>query len=132
MDDRPPRTAPKFPDRILLGDTRHPQSDEQDPRLELLPDDLDWSDMPTATYVRQALAVDEAPCVALGQAVKAARRSRGLTQEEVAQRARLHVSYISLVERGRRNPTVGTLRRIGDVLQVPLSELLREAEAVSN
>ncbi len=55
MDHRPPsaRTAPEFPDCVLIADTRHPRSDEQDPRLELLPDDLDWGDMPTAIYVRQ-------------------------------------------------------------------------------
>ncbi len=67
--------------------------------------------------------------VALGHVVRETRRERWLTQEELAVRVEVHETYISLIELGRRNPTVGTLRKIGDALQVPASELMREAEA---
>lgn len=51
-----------------------------------------------------------------------------MTLEELALRADLHVSYISFIERGQRNPTWGTVRRISIALGVPLPELARRAE----
>lgn len=51
-----------------------------------------------------------------------------MTQEELALRVDLDESYISLIERGRRNPTWGTVRRISHALGVPLPELARRAE----
>lgn len=52
-----------------------------------------------------------------------------MTQEELAQRVELHVSYVSLIESGRRNPTWGTVLRISDGLEVPLTELAQTAAA---
>lgn len=66
--------------------------------------------------------------LALGQAVNEARREKGLTQEELAQTVGLHETYISLIERGQRNPTWGTVRRISHALGLPLPELARRAE----
>jgi transcriptional regulator with XRE-family HTH domain len=40
------------------------------------------------------------------------RRERGLSQEELADRANIHQTYLSGVERGKRNPTVTVLQRI--------------------
>ncbi|HEV2790460.1 MAG TPA: helix-turn-helix transcriptional regulator [Solirubrobacterales bacterium] len=65
---------------------------------------------------------------ALGQAVNEARKEKGLTQEELALRVDLHETYISLIERGQRNPTMGVVRRISHILGVPLSELAGRAE----
>jgi transcriptional regulator with XRE-family HTH domain len=66
--------------------------------------------------------------LALGRAINEARKEKGLTQEELALRVDLHETYISLIERGRRNPTWGTVRRISLALGVPLPELARRAE----
>jgi transcriptional regulator with XRE-family HTH domain len=65
---------------------------------------------------------------ALGRAVKELRKEKGLTQEELAQRADLHESYISVIESGRRNPTWGAVRRISDGLGVPLIKLVQRAD----
>jgi transcriptional regulator with XRE-family HTH domain len=66
--------------------------------------------------------------VALGQAINEVRKEKELTQEELARRVDLHTTYIGLIERGRRNPTWGTVRRISIALGVPLPELARRAE----
>lgn len=50
------------------------------------------------------------------------RESKGISQEELAARAGLDRSYISLVERGRRSPTVNTLIKISAVLAVEVRE----------
>ena len=54
------------------------------------------------------------------------RRSRGLSQEEVAFRAGLKRSYLSDLERGVRNPTVRALGRIATALDVHPARLLED------
>lgn len=46
----------------------------------------------------------------------------------LAQRAGLSQSMISLTERDLRNPTLDTLLRIADVLEVELSDILAKAK----
>ncbi|WP_313902089.1 helix-turn-helix transcriptional regulator [Methylobacterium sp. E-046] len=53
------------------------------------------------------------------------RRGRNLTQEEVAHRAEIHQTYLSDVERGKRNPSILVLNRIAAALSVDVEELLR-------
>ena len=64
----------------------------------------------------------------LGQLVCQRRQKIGLSQEQLAQRAGMHRAYISDFERGGRNLTVGSLRRIADALRVKLPVLLKSAE----
>jgi transcriptional regulator with XRE-family HTH domain len=66
--------------------------------------------------------------LALGVAINEVRKEKGLTQEELAQRVDLHETYISLIERGQRNPTWGVVHRISRTLGVSLPELARRAE----
>ena len=65
---------------------------------------------------------------AFGQAVRQARTARGISQEVFSQRAKLHQTYVSGIERGRRNPTLEVVWRIADALDVCAADLLREAE----
>jgi len=65
---------------------------------------------------------------ALGVAVISARERTGLSQEEVGFRAELDRTYVSGIERGVRNPTIRTLRRLAAALKTRASSLLREAE----
>lgn len=53
------------------------------------------------------------------------RRGLDLTQEEVAHRAEIHQTYLSDVERGKRNPSILVLSRIAAALSVDVQELLR-------
>ena len=62
-----------------------------------------------------------------GTAVRTRRMAAGLSQEELAERAGLHPTYVSMVERGVRNPTLDVSARIAKALKVPLPKLLEEA-----
>lgn len=64
----------------------------------------------------------------IGRTVRRYRQSAKLSQEELADRAGLHRTYISLLERGRRNASVDALSKIAGVLGVPASRLLADAE----
>ena len=61
----------------------------------------------------------------VGLNVQALRRDRGLSQEELAHRADVHQTYLSGIERGRRNPSVLTLGRIASALEADVEDLLR-------
>ena len=60
--------------------------------------------------------------LAFGRHVRYLRNSRGLTQE-VADRAEMHVTYLSGIERGRRNPSLKNIRAVAQALEVPVGEL---------
>lgn len=54
------------------------------------------------------------------------RRAKGFSQEELAHRAEVHQTYLSGVERGRRNPSVMVLARIAAALDADLEDLTRK------
>lgn len=53
-----------------------------------------------------------------------------LSQEELADRAGLDRTYVSGIERGRRNPTVGVLQRIADALGADLDVIFATAREI--
>jgi transcriptional regulator with XRE-family HTH domain len=53
------------------------------------------------------------------------RRERGLSQEELADRANIHQTYLSGVERGKRNPTITVLQRIAEALGADIEDLVK-------
>lgn len=63
----------------------------------------------------------------LGAALRAARGSRGLSLREVARQVDVSPSFISQVELGKANPSVGTLYALVAVLGISLNELLSGA-----
>ncbi len=65
--------------------------------------------------------------VALGGRVRALRRERRLTQEDLAVRARISPIYVSMLERGESSPSMAVAGRLAEALQVPRSELWRAA-----
>lgn len=64
----------------------------------------------------------------LGEAVRAARKTRNLSQEALADAAGIDRSHMGKIERGERNLTLLNLSRIAVALDVLASELLRTAE----
>jgi transcriptional regulator with XRE-family HTH domain len=64
----------------------------------------------------------------LGRAIRRLRKERKLTIEALAFAADMHLTYLSGIERGRRNPTFGKLLGIADALEVSMSSLFAEAE----
>jgi transcriptional regulator with XRE-family HTH domain len=63
-----------------------------------------------------------------GAAVRQRRMAAGLSQEALAERAGLHPTYVSMVERGVRNPTLDVAARIAKALKVGLPKLVEEAQ----
>ncbi len=51
------------------------------------------------------------------------RTQRGFTQEEVAHRAGLHVTYLSGIERGLRNLSLKNIRAIAKAMDVNTADL---------
>jgi transcriptional regulator with XRE-family HTH domain len=62
----------------------------------------------------------------LGERVREQRRNCGLTQEALAEALDLSVAYVSLIERGGRNPPYTTVIAIARVLGVPASRIVTE------
>lgn len=61
-----------------------------------------------------------------GEKLRELRKVRVLSQEELANEAGLHRTYIGGVERGERNPTLTTLKKIADALNLSLTDLFRD------
>ncbi|HWZ05959.1 MAG TPA: helix-turn-helix transcriptional regulator [Bradyrhizobium sp.] len=53
------------------------------------------------------------------------RREKGLSQEELADLASIHQTYLSGVERGKRNPTITVLQRIAGALGADIQDLVQ-------
>jgi len=68
------------------------------------------------------------PSVALGKAVRRARAGR-YTIAQLSQRSGISAGLLSLVERGRGNPSINTLGSIAEALGVSLPELVADAIA---
>lgn len=59
------------------------------------------------------------------------REERGLSMRDLAHQAGLSQAMISFVERELRNPTLDTLLRIANVLEVDLADVLQQAQKPS-
>jgi transcriptional regulator with XRE-family HTH domain len=59
----------------------------------------------------------------LGKSIKLCRTNRGLSQEGLASKVGKSVSYISLIEQGKRDPPISTVGEIASALGVPISLL---------
>ena len=64
----------------------------------------------------------------LGARIKDLRRRRGLTLDDLAERAGVSRAMISKVERGEKNPTLVVTAKVAEGLGVTISELLRVEE----
>ncbi len=60
---------------------------------------------------------------AFGSHLRSLRKKAGLSQEETADRAGIHVTYLSGVERGLRNLSIRNVRRLAQALGVPTKDL---------
>lgn len=61
----------------------------------------------------------------LGLKIKELRKQKKLTQEKLAELLNLDIGYISKLEVGRNFPTIGTLEKIANALDVELYELFQ-------
>jgi transcriptional regulator with XRE-family HTH domain len=60
-----------------------------------------------------------------GERVKLLRKSRGFSQEKLAELANLHSTYISGIEGGARNVSLINIGKIAEALKINLEELFK-------
>ena len=63
-----------------------------------------------------------------GRAIRRARETSGFSQEEFAERANVHRTYISSIELGKVNVGIEVANSLACALDMKLSELVRRAE----
>jgi transcriptional regulator with XRE-family HTH domain len=61
-----------------------------------------------------------------GKNVRRYRQQRKLTQEQLAFEARIDLTYMGGIERGKRNPSLLVMTRIAKALSVPLAKLVSD------
>jgi transcriptional regulator with XRE-family HTH domain len=63
----------------------------------------------------------------LGQRIKSRRQSMNLSLRELAKSTGLSPTFVSLLERGNGNPTLVSLRKLANALELPMNRLLDES-----
>ena len=64
-----------------------------------------------------------------GTVIRRLRESAGLSQEALADQAGLHRTYISMLERGLRMPSILVVKQLARALATTMASLLGEVEA---
>jgi transcriptional regulator with XRE-family HTH domain len=64
----------------------------------------------------------------LGSALRKRRKALNLSQEELAGRLCLERGYISMIETGRKTPSLETLQALCSALEIKVYELLKEVD----
>ena len=65
----------------------------------------------------------------IGQRIRNYRTDKGLSQENLAELAKCHPTYIGQIERGEKNATVESIEKISVALNVSLSKLFENLGA---
>lgn len=64
----------------------------------------------------------------IGKELREARKKAGLSQEQLAEKAGVHRTYVSLLERDVKSPTVDVLLRICRALEMKASDILKRID----
>lgn len=67
---------------------------------------------------------------AFAKVLKEYRTNANISQEELAFRCELDRTYISLLERGKRNPTLNVLFNICTAIEISPSEFIKKIEDI--
>lgn len=62
----------------------------------------------------------------VGQRIRELRRTRGISQEKLALKAEIDRTYLAGVEQGKRNPSIKSLEKIINALEVSFKEFFKE------
>jgi transcriptional regulator with XRE-family HTH domain len=60
----------------------------------------------------------------IGKAIKLCRVQKDMLQSELAKKSGMSVAYLSLIEKGKRDPNISVLKTLSTALNVPLSILV--------
>lgn len=64
--------------------------------------------------------------IVFGDKVRLIRKDLGLSQEELADKAGLHRTYIGMIERGEKNITLTNIEKISKALSIDIADLLKK------
>ena len=64
--------------------------------------------------------------IKFGESVRDTRKALGLTQEELADKADVHRTYIGMIERAEKNITLINIGKIAAALDIDIIELLKK------
>lgn len=73
-------------------------------------------------------SADRAKLKNLGKRIKEMRSERSISQEELAELAGVHRTYVGMIERGEKNVTILSAQKIATALGVSISELFKGYE----
>lgn len=73
--------------------------------------------------MRPVAVGEKAKGMNIGRAIRLCRTRRGASQGAVARRASCSVSYLSMLENNKRDPTLSTLTNVAQALQIPVGLL---------
>jgi len=64
----------------------------------------------------------------IGSRIKEIRTKKGFTQEQLAEKIDISPKYLSSIERGKENPTLNTLIKLSESLDVNLNDIFYQIE----
>ena len=81
-----------------------------------------------STYNLIMISEEELQLKALGERLRKYRVEKGFSQETFAEKTQLDRTYISGLERGKRNPSFLIIRRISKVLEISEQQLFESGD----
>ena len=66
--------------------------------------------------------------VTFGKVVRKRRLELGLSQEDFADKAGIHRTYVSSIELGKVQVSIGVAQKLAEALETPLSRIWRDVE----
>lgn len=66
-----------------------------------------------------------------GDVIRELRKERNLSQEELADKADVHRTYIGMIERGEKNITLENIQKLAKALNVSLKSIFEKLEKIS-
>lgn len=79
-------------------------------------------------YKKYHIAMKNEILVQFGKRIRQLRHDKKLSQEKLAEITGFHRTYIGMIERGERNPSLVNIKRFADVFGLLLEELFRRKE----
>jgi transcriptional regulator with XRE-family HTH domain len=65
-----------------------------------------------------------------GEVIRELRKERNLSQEELADKADVHRTYIGMIERGEKNITIQNIQKLAKALNVSLKSIFEKLDKI--
>jgi transcriptional regulator with XRE-family HTH domain len=65
-----------------------------------------------------------------GEVIRELRKERNLSQEELANKADVHRTYVGMIERGEKNITIENIQKLAKALNVSLKSIFEKLDKI--